>query len=506
MKKALLSLSAGLLVISGMAQVRYLDDIFARNMIVKTDNVVFGQNFYFLQHDGAPSGTTPANPQVGDLRMDMYTPPLSDTENSRAVVILVHGGVFLPRYINSSVTGDKSDSAMQEIATRWAMKGYVVVVPNYRLGWNPQLPTLELRTSSILNAVYRSIHDAQTAVRFLKMESATYGVNPNLIYLAGAGSGAYTSVNYNFLDKQVETTLPKFLDGQGNSVINPSLVGFVDGTGGSLNVFNHSGYSNDICMSINFGGCLGDISWIESGNATQVPTAAAHCRNDPFAPYDSGTVIVPTTANPVVDVHGPETFIRKCVAIGLNDVWVNHTFSDPFSARAYALNAKAQNEGLFEFRTATPEEAPWQWWDPATAIAEANAMGQNGNQANSNSLQTNPNMSKSKAMAYIDTLIGFFTPRMYQLIAEGVGVEQYDQTIPCAVYPNPAVDFVRIDVDEANVIDLIEIFNLSGKKVTTMNGIGSYQVMFGRNGIPAGVYNLQLHTKKGLISRKLILH
>ena len=51
-------------------------------------------------------------------------------------------------------------------------------------------------------------------------------------------------------------------------------------------------YSNDINMAFNLGGALADISWLEDGD---VPIVSFQCENDPYAPIDTGDVIVPTT-------------------------------------------------------------------------------------------------------------------------------------------------------------------------------------------------------------------
>lgn len=249
-----------------VAQTRYLDDVFTRAQIQKSDDVEFGQNFYFLNYPPAPSGTSSNNPQMGPLQMDVYTPPGSDTAQTRPLVVYLHTGSFLPKYFNGSPTGKNDDSTVVEMAYSFAQKGYVVAAINYRLGWNPLAPTQTERTQQILNAVYRAIHDAQTCVRFFKKDAATsntYKIDAQRIFLIGQGSGGYMSVSYPFLDKQSETELPKFLDGNGNSVIDPALVGYVDGTGGAVNNYNHPGYSNDVCMAVNLGGAMGDITWMD---------------------------------------------------------------------------------------------------------------------------------------------------------------------------------------------------------------------------------------------------
>jgi len=46
-----------------------------------------------------------------------------------------------------------------------------------------------------------------------------------------------------------------------------------------------------------------------------------HTVRDDFAPFTAGTVIVPTTQENVVDVHGSNFFIQKANDLGNNDVF-----------------------------------------------------------------------------------------------------------------------------------------------------------------------------------------
>ena len=73
-------------------------------------------------------------------------------------------------------------------------------------------------------------------------------------------------------------------------------------------------------------------------------------------------------------------------------------------------------DNLFPFNTGNPGEgAPWDYWDSATVVYLATAQGlpdSVGTQAHLSGLQTNPNMSQAKALAYIDSTVNFFCPRI----------------------------------------------------------------------------------------------
>ena len=494
------------------AQVRYQDDVFSRTDVVRTTNVEFGQNFYFVNYPPAPPGTNSGNPQMAPLQTDLYTPPATDMETSRPLIIFLHTGSFLPKYVNQLPTGKNDDSTVVEMCTRYAMKGYVVAAPNYRTGWNPLAGSQIDRTAGILNAVYRAIHDAQTLVRFMKKEANTYGIDPSKIILMGQGSGGYVAMAYAYLDKQVETSLPKFLNAQGKSVIDTTLVGNVYGFGGAFNVYNHPGYSNQIAMVVNIGGALGDISWMEAA-WHEPPIAAVHLTRDQFAPIDSGIVIVPSNGNPVVFVHGSRTVVNKAVSLGSNDIWVNHTFTDPYSTRAYQLNAKSTSEGFMELLL--PElagqaerAAPWEWWDSATVVAQANPTNPNlGISIHNNGKATNPEMGKAYALTYIDTLIGFLTPRMFLAINNpALGQTPVANALVAhKVYPNPAIDGVKISVAQGNQLRAIRVIDIQGREVRHVQGLQTLTYDLPRQQLPAGIYTLQISTDMGTVISKVTL-
>ncbi len=155
------------------AQTRYLDEMF--NNVDVSVSLEYGSNYHFIPfHDspipaGNPGAIPPLGytPTTGPMTMSVYQPQ-GDAETNRPLVIVVHTGNFLPRYINRAATGDNTDNAVVELANRFAKRGYVVSTPRYRLGWNPTGPDPIVRVRTLLNGVYRAIHDIQTCVRFFK--------------------------------------------------------------------------------------------------------------------------------------------------------------------------------------------------------------------------------------------------------------------------------------------------------------------------------------------------
>src|SRR5690606_29502488 len=104
-----------------------------------------------------------------------------DTETARPLVLYFHTGNFLPFRnpanpsqlgFNNSCGGERTDSAAVEICTRLAKMGYVVASVDYRLGWNPLASTDVARRFGIINAAYRGVQDARTAIRYFRKSVA----------------------------------------------------------------------------------------------------------------------------------------------------------------------------------------------------------------------------------------------------------------------------------------------------------------------------------------------
>jgi hypothetical protein len=226
----------------------------------------------------------------------------------------------------------------------------------------------------------------------------------------------------------VELYLTKFLPNPFEptvSYVDSTIVGNFEGFGGQLNLYQNEGVPSTVHMSINAGGALADESWLEAGD---VPMIAINCVRDDFAPFTEGTVIVPTTLEEVVDVHGGNFFIQKANDLGNNDIFANLPDGDPFTDAArshYGVTYTVANggtvtvndtpEGLYPIvRPLRPylanEASPWEWWDPSSPLAQFEVAP--GITAHMASLNSNPDMSPEKGRAYLDSIQGYILPRI----------------------------------------------------------------------------------------------
>jgi predicted esterase len=165
---ALCALVGMLFAAQASAEKRYRDDVFSKVKI--TRDLVYGS---------APVNGTPQ-----DLKLDLRTPK-GDEVNKRPAVIWVHGGGFS--------SGDKAAGPAAELAEAFAHKGYVTASINTRLLAPGECTGGSGVTPECYSAAIEAIHDAQAAVRYLRVNAKRLGVDKNRIAIGGESAGAITA-------------------------------------------------------------------------------------------------------------------------------------------------------------------------------------------------------------------------------------------------------------------------------------------------------------------------
>ena len=469
---------------------RYLTEVFSTATI--TPNVEYAQNITVIT--GAPA--------IDTLWADIYE-PMGDTVGERPLILVAHTGNFLPVMANSEITGSKEDSAVVEICKQFARRGYVAAAVSYRLGWNPIGSTVEIRSGTFINAIYRGIQDVRTAARFFRKNSATYRIDTTRIALGGLGTGGMLAYGAATLDKHSELELGKFIDPVLlSSYVDTTLSGDAYGIDTRpLNIGNHP-YNNSAFQTVfALGGAIPDSSWLEAGD---VPMIAFQCPNDP-TPYNFGAYIIPSTGAFVINVSGAGEVIPRANLLGNQSVWDGKDLSSPFTDRADLINGG--NEGLFPFFRPTTEAAPWEWWDVATWNAISHPS---GGTFHTHGLILNPDMSPTKALAYIDTVMGYLNPRLFCALgmfdSTLVGLPSQDLSSQLSVYPNPAKAGQIIRVHSAdNPIHSLSIFDLQGRLVGEKKEINALEISLSQRTLSPGIYFLLVHTEAGTVTHKLVV-
>lgn len=109
-------------------------------------------------------------------KLDIYT-PASKSKKPRDVVVFIHGG--------SWQIGDKEQYLF--VAEGLTKRGYIAVLPNYRLAPEVAFPTF--------------VEDSAQAILWVKKHIAEYGGNTARIFVMGHSAGAYNAVMVFALQK-----------------------------------------------------------------------------------------------------------------------------------------------------------------------------------------------------------------------------------------------------------------------------------------------------------------
>jgi hypothetical protein len=529
-KRLIAALALALTAFSASAQQRYLDEVFTDAQVTVLPNVAYGYNF--SQYVPATMG----GPMVVPMYADIYMPDTAvDQVASRPVVIIFHTGSFLPKGLASPM-GDRKDSAVVEMAKRFARCGFVAVSASYRLGWLANSTNLDLRRGTNLMAVYNAVQDAKVCVRSVRASKLALGdpyrVDPSAISLIGAGSGGYITLAYATIDNYAELAGPSKFKYQaagtgifGNTVaagdpyVDTARVGDWNGYGGKAvisgthpvtglplvdqtqpgrNIELYKGIPHNVNMVINLGGALGDSAWMAQGDA---PIVSFHSRYDFFAPYYRGMVNVPIAGAffPVVEVAGSHTAVKMANSFGNNTVLAASSMNDAYSvkARTNPYNLGSQ-ENLYTFNMLPPNATmpfkvnanPWDWWDGNDPLS-----------AN----ETNPNI-KAQSLLYIDTVMAFTAPRMAKALnAVGYSISVPEvEAVKMQLVPNPTTANATVRAFGANVTS-VEVFDILGRPVfaATMNGT---EVELPSAAWAPGAYFVRLHTERGVHTAKLVRH
>jgi acetyl esterase/lipase len=173
---ALLSLgTAGcsrFIVPSGDPPLRYRDNVFSD--VAVTSGIIYG------------SAVNGSGEEVA-LLLDIYE-PTGDSVASRPAIVWVHGGSFC--------CGSRTSPEIVDEANVFARKGYFNVSIDYRL--EPGGCSAATPTDECVRAIVHARADAQTAVRWLRDNAATYGIDTDRIAIAGTSAGAITALNVGY--------------------------------------------------------------------------------------------------------------------------------------------------------------------------------------------------------------------------------------------------------------------------------------------------------------------
>ena len=488
MKKLLLLAVLFTVIFTTQAQTRYLDEVFAN--VQETDSVVYAQNYEFF------SGFNTLKPIV----MNVYR-PVGDTATHRPLILLSHNGSFLPEVFTHGLAGlclnGIEDSSIVELCKRFARRGYVAVSFDYRVGWSATSNVQEVRTQTIIQAVYRAMQDAKACVRFFKSDYAnngnTFGIDTGKIVIGGTNSGAYVALAAGALNDTAELGNLKFW-GSNGPFIKPDTLGDFNGFGGVQNHDNYPGISSRFECVLSLGGAVGDTSWIQVG---EPPVIAFQGLNESGTPYNTA-IVTTTTGQPVIEVSGSGDFMPYIDSKGNNDVFKPNNFSPqgPPNKNGNGTTT-ASIEGLYPFYGQYFE--PWNWYDP-NCYNNSQQMQQLSDPANSANWAT-----PVKGNRYIDTIMGYTLPRLYKLFVDHnftnytySGINEVKTNVEMKLFPNPASSELNISINpEQKQISTIRLFDVTGRTAEEITQINAFTKIISVSNMNSGLYLLYIQLTDG---------
>jgi len=149
--------------VTNVADERYVEQVFAETTI--TDDILY------------------ATVDGQDLVLNVVT-PVGDIETDRPFALLATGGAF--------ALTDRSLSI--PIAEVFARTGYVAAVMDYRT--RGSMPA----GNELVVAAQEATHDMLGAVRFMRANASTYGIDPDKIVVGGTSAGAIMAIRAGTLD------------------------------------------------------------------------------------------------------------------------------------------------------------------------------------------------------------------------------------------------------------------------------------------------------------------
>ncbi|MES2762980.1 MAG: T9SS type A sorting domain-containing protein [Bacteroidota bacterium] len=374
------------------------------------------------------------------LMMDIYQ-PTGDIETARPLIVLAHGGSF-----QGGTSGDADIVALCQAFTK---KGYVCASINYRLGFFP------LDSVNAIKAVLRGVQDMKASVRFFykdKLTSNTYKIDTNNIFIGGSSAGAIAALHMEYLNKSCEI----------NYYVTPTVLASLGGI---------EGYSGNQCYSrkvkgvINLCGALGRYGWLEAGD---VPFASMHGTVDGTVKYNRGMV---NPGVPLIVLDGSRMLKEQANALGINNpfyTWYgqNHVpYYNGSNTTAYMdTTIKFVRDFLISRLGCT---------DPA--LMPPNSTAQTATLYNYTVCTTHIQMTCASP--------GF------------VGIKDLTANeIISSAFPNPSDNEMTIEFSNANTTHYIELFDVTGKLITSeITEQSTFKIR--KNNIVSGLYFLKVTSK-----------
>lgn len=403
---------------------RYANTVFKTATV--TTGVTYGSNTTY-------TGSTQT------LTMDIYQ-PTGDTATARPLIVWAHGGSFL--------AGTSADADVSTLSDSFAVKGYVCVSINYRLGMN------SIDSADAILAILRATQDMKAAVRFFykdRKTSNTYKIDTNHIYIGGASAGALMADEYAYVKRSCQVVDPGYIS---DSTLN--ALGGIEGNSGN------AGYSDNVAGCISLCGALGHYNWLEAGD---VPLCSMHGTSDKVVIYGRGIV---NPGIPLMYLDGDRMLYAQAKAVAVADsfyTWVGAPHV-PFDGSVAYMDTTI-------------------WYVRDFLVGQLGCTGY-------------------AALQKTDAPYG--TVNLYNPATCPLGIQSLSSNLVSNMYPNPSNGEVTLQLADGHGEYTVQVSDISGRIISTATTSKSTYIIE-KNGLTTGVYFVRVADTKGNTTvKKLIFY
>lgn len=496
-KKLLFSFTVFLFVNSLIAQdYRYTEDQFTS--VTVTEDVVYGTAPFVNDLLGIEALTT-----TGDLLMDIYLPD-GDTNTLRPVIVFAHGGGF--------VIGNKQHDDMVALCETYAKKGYVTVSIDYR----QRFFIVGNVNMHAIRAVYRGIQDGKTAVRFMRANAATYGVDARKVYFVGSSAGAFMGLHGIYMDEANE----KPAVAEQLNYTNATFPFFHTAPDlGALDIGDNLSERGEADAVVSMWGAIQDTDLIKVTDTE--PVLLIHGENDIVVPFNSGAPF----SIPLLDnVEGSNLIKNKLDAIGLTN---NETYFVPGEGHEFygVLNGAFLGSGGNAYWDIIVDKTTTFLWKQHKPIADFNPN-ETGLTVNFTDNSTGAlswlwdfgdgNTSTLQNPSHTYATTGTYNVKLY-VENDILSWDEIEKTITpqtlsttafsdleFSYYPNPVSDILNLSFQENHENIKISMYNLVGQLVKEESFTNTSNLTLNVQDLASNMYFVTIETDSKFSKMKIV--
>jgi len=340
----------------------------------------------------------------------------------------------------SFVGGSKTGNDVVPLCTDFAKLGYVAASIEYRLGASDEPGQFIPTPASATRAVWRGYHDARAAIRFFRKSVAEDG-NPYGIDPERIIIAGSSAGGFIALHVGYLNSLDELPEGVDSDF--PGIDEDIEGNSGN------PGYTSEVAGVLNIAGAIGDSAWMD---ADEPPIISFHGDEDGTVPYGSDLLVFLGFIE-LIQVDGSFSVHAKAEELGIVNCFETH--------EGYDHVPHVENAAIYD-----------------------------------------TTLTKSKNF-------------LYHLVCDAEPVCSYEPLITTTeelesgntsiVYPNPANQQLNVELDLSQGNDVnIHLYNSLGALVADYGNINQSLFTIERDGLPNGVYLLEIWNNENRETKRVV--